>query len=500
MHPLSRAATLLVVLLFVMPGLLAACAPTDEDREVRHAKQVSQHGITWAFDREYPVGQFVTGDWWVLGPVKVMSVTPAPGEAPAGEINDLGVNDWGDTGLQDDKQLRNGSMVVMSVGSEQGYDSRGVTFDPDVSITFPYNLPANRSLISSASEVELPNTVMQADMMWSSEKTSNNVMKTAAVLTSLSEIPPADAFRPSYAGGEKVIYRASDLQWNRLLNLPVDREKYDVPEFEDVARYLDRPWIDHLNGAWQGQWLLPVENQPNYGREMARIVGIASLMLNMDATKDEKRDLLYRLVQYGIDLKGLTQLGAVYNQGGGITSGRKWPLIFAGLMLGQPSFVPAPNSSVFHEDAQTYYGDGWYGQSALWQIVDHHGVRQPYQEKPPSEWDKWDNTSETYRTCCTVRAWVGQGLAALLMGAKADWNHSAYFEVIDDWMRKDDIYAANRQGHPRPAEETQTLDPFVDAFWELYRDKAPEQPSGSTDLKWDVNRSQDFKWIPNPRM
>ena len=151
-------------------GRLALGVRRSRDRHVQRASQVSQYGITWKFDRDYPVGQFVNGDWWVVGPVTVVSVTPGPSPAPPNEVNDLGVNEWGDTGLQDNKERRNGSMVVMSLGPSQGYDSRGITYDPSASITFPYELAADRSLISSISEVTVPNTVMYADLMWASEK------------------------------------------------------------------------------------------------------------------------------------------------------------------------------------------------------------------------------------------------------------------------------------------------------------------------------------------
>ncbi|AKS32310.1 hypothetical protein [Mycolicibacterium goodii] len=493
---------LILVLELLLVGALSGCG-SDDDSDVRRASEISQYGITWKFDREYPVGQFVNGDWWVVGPVTVVSVTPGPSPAPPDEVTDLGVNDWGDTGLQDNKERRNGSMVVMEVGPAQGYDSRGITYDPNASVTFPYTLDADRSLISSISEVTVPNPVMYADLMWDSEKTSSSVLKAAAVLTSLSEAPPEDAFRPTYVGANKEIFRASDLKWDRLRRLPMDAAADSVPSFQEYERYLERPWLDHMNGAWEGQWLWPVENQPAYGREVARIVGTASLLLNTDAPDDRKRRLLYELVQYGIDLHGMVELGAVFDEGGGHTSGRKWPILFAGLMLDDPSFVPEPRSTVFHEDAQTYYGQGWYGQKALWQMVWHHEARQPYQEKPPSAWDDWDRTSEEYRVCCTVRSWVGEGLAALLMGAKADWNHNAFFDTVDDWMRPTDLYAANRQGYPRPPEETTSFDPFVDAFWARHRGDVPAQPDGTTDLKWDVNLRGDsadaLGWVSNPK-
>jgi len=45
------------------------------------ATSISQYGITWTFDKDYPTGQFINGDWWVVGPVTVASVSPAPSQA-----------------------------------------------------------------------------------------------------------------------------------------------------------------------------------------------------------------------------------------------------------------------------------------------------------------------------------------------------------------------------------------------------------------------------------
>src|SRR6185295_20409798 len=76
---------------------------------------VSQYGITWTFDKSYEAGQFVTGDWWVVGPVTVSSVTPAP---TAG---------------------RHGS-AVNPRGGRQGYDNRGGVYDTADNATFPRTL------------------------------------------------------------------------------------------------------------------------------------------------------------------------------------------------------------------------------------------------------------------------------------------------------------------------------------------------------------------------
>ena len=59
------------------PALGAApTAPKLEDLPL--VKTVTQYGITWTFDKEFRVGRFVTGDYYVVGPVTVKAINPAP--------------------------------------------------------------------------------------------------------------------------------------------------------------------------------------------------------------------------------------------------------------------------------------------------------------------------------------------------------------------------------------------------------------------------------------
>lgn len=482
--------------------IAANAAPPPPPPPDGTASSVTQYGITWTFDKAYPVGQFVTGDWWVIGPVTVVSVSPAPSVAPPNEINDLGTDRWGDTGLVDDKTRRNGSSVLLDATSHlSGFDSRSKLYRANLSINYPYQLAVNRSLVSTISNVVVPQRVIYADIMWEPETSRPSVLKTAAILTCLPTKPPDDAFRPPYCGTEKPIFRTSNLHWDRLLNL-TPPSITPMPTLDQFARYLQRPWLDNCEGSYEMFWLFPVDNQAWYGREVARITGMAALMLHTAATQTQKTPLLYGLVQYGIDLMQICKMGASFNAGGGITSGRKFPVIFAGWMLNDPTFATASQNAILQEDTQTYWGKGWCGQKALWQMVTNQsplGIAYPFMEKPPNQWDTWDQNSEDYRLCCNAKGWIAQTLAVLLMSGKALWNHNAYFEVVEDWMRPTDIYAANRKGYPRPADETTTWDPFVTAFWTAHRQNVPTQPDGTTDLKWDVYSSSTMKWVPNPK-
>src|ERR1035437_1940004 len=41
-------------------------------------ESVSQYGITWTFEKPARVGQFISGDSYVVGPVTVTGLNPAP--------------------------------------------------------------------------------------------------------------------------------------------------------------------------------------------------------------------------------------------------------------------------------------------------------------------------------------------------------------------------------------------------------------------------------------
>jgi len=486
-------ATVAVVSLVVVAS--APCASAAEGRvPVAERQQLSQYGVTWQFDRPVKSGQFVTGDWWVVGPVTVVSITPAAGPAPQDDKAEIKLDRWGNTSMRDDNRMRNGSMVILECGPGHGYDSRSAGYSPELVIKAPYTLEVNRSLISTISNKALRVPNFCRKIMWESEQMQQAVLKAAAVLTCLAEEPPADAFRPPYAGTDKPLYRASDLKWDRVLRL---KPAGEVPSWEEYERYFQRPWLDHIP-SWVQRGISPNENQPAYGREHGRLVSIAALMVHLDVPRERKAKLVQGLVQVGIDLSGAAKVGGYWNMGGGHSSGRKWPILFASLMLDAPELRDLPETAVFHEDAQTYYGEGWFGQKALYQMVTHHGPRQPYEEKRPEEWEQWDRTSEGYRVCCNAVAWVGTALAARLMKAIPVWEHDAFFDYVDRWMRLDDPYAEARGSHRRPSGETKTFDPFVDAMWWAYRETAPDQPYSGKNLKW-VWEGNKGKMVPNPR-
>ena len=473
---------------------------------------VTQYGITWTFDKECPVGRFVNGDWWVIGPVTVVSVSPRPGSV-AGEGSVEQNSRYGAKALRTDSRMRNGSMVVLgpdySAGDQtgfgkQGYDSRVTNYATDRSVQFPYTLETNRSLISTASsrnvvngKLETPNILGQKKISLC-KSTAPLALERAAVLTCLPAVPPKDAFRPPYTGTEKPIYRTSDIRWDLLPNLPALDTS---PDWETMTRIFERPWIDHV-ASWTSMYMLPGLNGPQYGREFSRMSSIAALMLLQDTPQKIKEPLMIGYLQLGIDLAGLAQNGRQWFSDGGHWQGRKWPILFASLMLDEPALrnfpamdltqhpysnvtvlsstaVPIP-VTLFQEDMDFYYGQGGDGQSSLWQIVYHTYPRPPHQETPHDQLAGAQQLLESYYVN-NVGALSGAALAAQLMGARKIWNHDSFFDHLDYWMLD-----ADWRGRPSwmPTDLEKVWDGFVEDMWDAYRDDVPEQAGGTNPVQW----------------
>lgn len=454
------------------PRLAAAVliATLSSMASASEATSVTQYGITWTFDQPHQVGQFITGDWWVIGPVTVIAITPAPGPAAADAGGKTVKSRYGATGMVDDSRMRNGSMIVERSGGKQGYDSQPKNYDPELSLTLPLALAAGQSLISTESNTTNPHPALLKDIMWRSESNSTAALKSAAVLTCLAEVPPADAFRPPYAGTDKLILRESQIRWNTVPKLAAAGT---VPDWAVVERWFERPWLDHIS-SWVFQLTGPHENQANYGREFCRSIAIANLMLMLDVPQEQKRTLMIRVLQRGIDIYGLVQSGRRWSGDGGHWNGRKLPLLFAGMVLDEPRLITALSEGLFSEDQQTYYGTGFKGDTALYQIVTHTGPKPPHEEKDPKSWTDHDKRSESYRRVCSV-GWPGMALAALLIEGKAAWNHDAFFDYCDRWMNDPDA-----RGLPDNAK----ADAFVQAMWEAHRANVAPQPGGDVHRQW----------------
>jgi hypothetical protein len=199
----------------------------------------------------------------------------------------------------------------------------------------------------------------------------------------------------------------------------------------------------------------------------------------LDYSQIQKEKLCIRLIQIGIDMYGCYLDNGSWSANGGHASGRKFPIVFAAMMLNNSEMkslnLMNGSSYRFGEDGQTYYyndstlpdfvnkttfqvdpgpvgGDvvavknvrGWIdktnggtGDIALWRISD--GIWQvEHEQTDVHDWPDVDRTHdnywkhECYRHNCTSQTWMGYALAMRLMGSvtMTVWNHPAFFDYM----------------------------------------------------------------------
>ncbi|MDM8007792.1 MAG: thrombospondin type 3 repeat-containing protein [Phycisphaerae bacterium] len=500
-----------------LPNKDVTATEADNDTSSQMLSSISQYGITWTFDKEYPVGQFVNGDWWVVAEgnppvVRIVDIYPRPTRSVT---NGSG-------------EGRNGTMVNPRFDYKQAYDGRKNIYDPaesyDRNLCFlpPFSAIPGDSVVSTESlETMDP---------------AKTYVKSAAVLTIVDSPPTPGSFRPPYTrparapsiATDSLCFSTSQIQWQLLPKLPRPAQ---TPLLAQSAARLQRPWVDHYAEVLMNYYRA-LDNMALYGREMCDYTGELSLQLMLDYTDQQKRDGLIGLLQCGIDTYGSYLDGGVWYATGGIFSGRKWPIIFAGIMLGSEPMTHLDLQRsrkgkdgtlyyTFQEDGQTYYYDdpklpawvdvqgvevpvgtpgafrcrgqkGWidmtnggYGDVALWRIRDVTTSNQATATHEHLSVDDWLPGSgdihwkaEAYRRSTTSQSWVSLALAARIMKAQSLWEHDAFFDYVDRWMTQNDqnarslLEAKFGGGVGSPTyfgRQTTSGSPFVDAMWSAYR-------------------------------
>ncbi|UCG49606.1 MAG: hypothetical protein JSU94_07465 [Phycisphaerales bacterium] len=451
-------------------------------QELPLKRSVAQHGITWTFQEPVRVGRFVNGDWYVVGPVTIKALDPKPlygSEIPKRELDRM------DRERNEEHRIRNGFMLNPPASMKVAYDS-GVRnwFTPSLIQKLPVTMKPGDSLVSTISMHK--NLVLHAQLRNKIERGvgDSSPIRTAVVLTCVFEPQPADAFRPGFCDRQQRIYLARNLKRELL---PRAVATPSIPNIQQYIRFTQRPWVGTCFFGFEE----PVENMPQYGLEYGRVVGISAMLLCTDLKPEQKEPLLVNFIQVGIDLGGIILAGHPGWTGwGGHGSGRKLPIVFAGLLLGDNELANINNSFPgvsFGEDEQTAYGDCWTGAKVV--FAGHSGIDAatgagrsrgngwgPYEHTPPSQWKQGQNTSESYRRCCTSVGWVAQALALRLMHAEKAWNHDAFFDYIDRWMYEDDtafvktIREATGRDHDKEwARQGQAWDAFVNEMWAKHR-------------------------------
>lgn len=275
----------------------------EQPPENNEGISVSRHGITWILDGEYETGTFVNGDYWVAAGDKEIKVLRITCEASP-EVSKVG-------------------STLNPRFASHGYCERSAGYDPGKAVKLPLTVKAGDSLVSARVY---------------KETTNNTDLYSAAVLTIVDKPVPATRFRPPYTRNTRtaesetapLIFNSENINWNYIPSLTPPAG--NIPDPDQVKEGFDQVWLDHMDTHWVGI-IHPFKSFPAYGRDISSRVSVAICSLMLDYTREEKEPLLYDLIQTGIDYYGIVTDGGQWQADGGHKSGRKFPIVFASVML-----------------------------------------------------------------------------------------------------------------------------------------------------------------------
>lgn len=401
--------------------------------------KVTIDGITWFFDKDYPVGKFANGDYWVAGDtVTITRISPDfDGEQNGWEVNPI-------------------------VDGPQGFSADLNNFSPALIPALPYKAVPTSSIVKTIRSEKVRGYICR------------QCIQSAAVLTIVAQpLTDTAVFRPPYVGTEKPFYSVASLETSLLPSLvPV----VSVPEINSFSE-ISHLQLDHKNGAG-GTELHPINSfADDYGAYIGKRNADIALRLMLNDPLEQKMPLLIAYIQYGIDLLHFLPLGFKYDDGGGHRPGQKLPMVFAAVMLNDDDIKQMVKESVhlFHErNLLTYNRDSTrilYGENQgltfslyeekYWKVVHSivsTGASAGYKSysDPYGYIDGGAHPGADYQFCCTSQPWKGSVLALKLMPPLAEvWNDTMTISYVERWV------ASGAWAQPDPCAP-------ADSTWENY--------------------------------
>ncbi len=371
-------------------------------------RELYQHGVTWIFDQYYQFGLFANGDYWVLGPVTITAMIP----------------EWDGT--------QNGWEINPTVQWPQGFVGGLSSYNEALRPAMPFTMNSG-SLVKTIGN----------------NHATTSYIKTAAVLTVLTEAPPGDGagvFRPPYVGIDKPLFLVSNLRRDLL---PSYAPVGTPPSLATVqANFSKGLRMDHHYNV--SRWFRPSDAMANYQPGNTVTLNEAMLRLMLNDSYESKLPALTQFTQHTIDqayavLYGYRLLDDGHNPNHRILAG--WA---AALLNIQPvKDVLMNESTIMHEDhfvlkpgTVALWGDptGSYSsiESSYWNyIMTGSGSKSTKDPYGHIDGGKLGPSGASYQNI-TVQSHKGEVLATLLMPAlNVSWRPSQWpvmVEYVDRWV------------------------------------------------------------------
>lgn len=424
--------------------------------ESEYTKSLTRHNITWTFSEPVQYGQFTNGDYWVIDKGSGISIVQIIPES-----------------TENSGRIMNGSMIN-PVSSSNGYDSSFGGFSSLLNVARP-----NGNSLSSSNPAVIKAPASLVSSKTSTDPNSRPLLIDASVLTILSSPPPTGSFRPPYAGTDKSTYwNSANIRWDILPKLPKSAIT-NLPDLTLLSDRIERVWLDQGGGAWTGRYFHPSNNMPDYGRDMANITGDVSLALLLDFGLNDIEKLMFNYLQLGIDWYGVTNSspnifstttqGGLWMGGGGHGHGRKWPILFAGLMFNDQNIIKYADASkykIFQEEQQYFYvsqtdvdrlrytADGRLREPYTVQMIGSPEWGEQHTNQPARDGSNWN---VVYREIVSASI-AGHALAAIIMNAQGSWNWQAFFDYQDRWAI-----------HQKESSKSIAYSAFANDMWATFR-------------------------------
>lgn len=419
---------------------------------------VTKDNVTWHFDDDYETGQFVNGDWWVVGPVNITMIDP----------------DWTDAGHRHGWQVNPGPIHHdadghQDMGNSQAFDDRehssfGTMYlDTNLQPSFPYTANPDESIVKTIS--------------WnpSSEEHNRPYINEAQVLTVVDSVPSNSGqmlFRPPYStpSNNKPMWDANNILTERLPSLSKTQGIIDTMPSLDPMKFQ----MDHIGGN-AAQYFRPANHMSFYGAAVGTNVAEKIMRLLLDDSVEDKWPLLVSLLQYCIDNYYHTEQGYTWGRGGGEQPGHaSATLAFGAAMFDHQGMSDASVIGKLYENYNLTYRDeadmvlwGDYppNDSAYWDYVQNGSGRRTWAD-PEGYVDggALGTQSGDYQFCCTSMTYVACGCAFEL-----------FPEMFNSYGRANILaeYAERWRNHGRWSQP----DPFTEDrpdIWEKHGTKANE--------------------------
>jgi hypothetical protein len=246
-----------------------------------------------------------------------------------------------------------------------------------------------------------------------------------------------------------------------LPNLPIsDTKKYNI---QRLIRTKERFQFEAIS-SWSRRFSAPSDNQSTYAAYSSNPEALLALAINYP--RDKKRELLIHTIQHGIDIAGAFRIGVSGYMEGGHGTHLVSVLAVTSKLLDDPGLRSISRQKK-GEKGHTFIGPTGL---ALWgqncpnsAYFKNKCVLNNYQGGPKDCRDPGGLVDELNKpagisSCLDYQNlngpyYAGQALAMRLLNAMSDFNHQAFFDYTDRWMRI----------------KGQTKSPFVSEAWRLYR-------------------------------